>query len=143
MIRAVMLDAGPLGKIAHSRPNREVTEWLKNLLQSGAQVFLPEIVDYEIRRSLLLINSNVSITRLDDLKATLSYLPLNTTAMLRAAELWAEARRRHRPTADDKALDADVILAAQAQQVGAVIATENIGHLSLFVEAKRWREITI
>jgi len=34
-----------------------------------------------------------------------------------------------------KALDADVILAAQALQIGGFVATENVGHLSLFVEA--------
>ncbi len=43
--------------------------------------------------------------------------------------------------ADPKELNGDVILAAQAEKAEAVIATENVGHLSLFVEAKGWREI--
>jgi hypothetical protein len=29
MTNAVMLDSGPLGRIAHPRPNREITEWSK------------------------------------------------------------------------------------------------------------------
>jgi predicted nucleic acid-binding protein len=62
--------------------------------------------------------------------------------MLKAAIIWAEARRRGQPTADPKELDCDVILAAQALQIGAIVATENIGHLSLFVEARSWRDIT-
>ncbi len=61
--------------------------------------------------------------------------------MLKDAELWADARKRGRPTADLKELDGDVILAAQAQQAKAIVATENVGHLSLFVEAKDWTEI--
>ena len=61
--------------------------------------------------------------------------------MLKAAELWAQARNQGRPTADMKALDCDVILAAQALAVNGIVATENVGHLSLFVEAKDWREI--
>jgi hypothetical protein len=61
--------------------------------------------------------------------------------MLRAAALWAQARRRGRPTADPKELDCDVILAAQALEVGAMVVTDNIGHLALFVEAKSWRDI--
>jgi hypothetical protein len=40
-------------------------------------------------------------------------------------------------------LDGDVILAAQAQQVGAMVATENVAHLGLFVEAKSWRAIVV
>lgn len=71
------------------------------------------------------------------------YAPLTTEVMLKAAELWAEARRRGQPTADPKELDGDVILAAQALQAGAVVATDNVGHLSLFVEAKSWREIAV
>ncbi|HLH22492.1 MAG TPA: hypothetical protein VK066_08205 [Chloroflexota bacterium] len=72
----------------------------------------------------------------------MTYLPLTTATMQRAAELWAAARRRGMPTADPKELDGDVILAAQALQVGGAIVTENVGHLAQFVEAKSWREIT-
>jgi len=61
--------------------------------------------------------------------------------MLRAAELWAEVRRRGRPTADPQALDGDVILAAQTLSIGGRVATENVGHLSLFVEAADWNVV--
>jgi predicted nucleic acid-binding protein len=81
------------------------------------------------------------IERLNQLKSVLTYLPLDTEAMLMAAEFWAEARKLGKPTADSKALDGDVILAAQAAQANGVIATENVGHLSLFVEAASWRDI--
>ncbi len=143
MNKAVILDAGPLGRIAHPKPNPDIAAWLKQLLDSGTLVFLAEIADYEVRRNLLLTGLTPSVVRLNQLKTVLTYLPLDTPAMLRAAELWADARKQHRPTADPKELDCDVILAAQAQQVGAMVATENIGHLSLFVEARRWQEITI
>jgi hypothetical protein len=81
------------------------------------------------------------IARLNALKATLPSLPLTTSIMLRAAELWAQARRRGRPTADPKELDCDVSLAAPALAVGAMVVTENVGHLALFVAAKSWRDI--
>jgi hypothetical protein len=61
--------------------------------------------------------------------------------MLRAAELWAEARKSGMPTADPNELDCDVILAAQALEINGVVATENVGHLSRFVAAKYWRNI--
>lgn len=141
MISVVILDAGPLGQLAHPRPHPEIAEWLERLLRSGAAIILPEIADYELRRNLLLEGLIESVARLDQLKIALTYLPLTTEVMLQAAELWADARKRGKPTADPRELDCDVILAAQALQAGAIVATENVGHLSLFVEAKSWEEI--
>ena len=68
--------------------------------------------------------------------------------MLLAAELWAEVRQSGRPTADPKALDGDVILAAQAKLLSerseseVIVATTNIGHLKRFVPAADWQSIT-
>ena len=141
----VLLDASPLGRITNpiaSTINKECYQWMESLILKGVQVFVPEISDYEIRRELLRANKKQGIVRLDILKNSIGYLPITTAIMLKAAELWAQARRTGKPTADPKALDCDVILAAQALEIGAIIATENIGHLSQFVEAKHWRAIT-
>src|SRR5205085_12567780 len=61
-------------------------------------------------------------------------------ARRRAAGLWADARRRGTPTADPRSLDCDVILAAQALQAEAVVATENVGQLSRYGRALHWRD---
>jgi predicted nucleic acid-binding protein len=110
------------------------------------QVCIPEIADYEVRRELLRLDSKKALAKLDELKDTIDYVPLSTDAMLQAAAFWAQARRQGTPTADPHALDGDVILCAQARlAVGAeddfVVATTNVGHLSLFVSAKQWTEI--
>jgi hypothetical protein len=65
--------------------------------------------------------------------------------MLKAAELWADSRKKGQPTCDPKELDCDVILAAQALSVSvkAIVATNNIGHLGRFVEARKWQSISI
>ncbi|MFL6212569.1 MAG: PIN domain-containing protein [Blastocatellia bacterium] len=143
MNKPILLDAGPLGRIAHPRPNQEIAIWLGRLLSDGVPIVIPEITDYEVRRSLLLAGLIPSVQRLNALKEALIYLPLQTEVMLKAAELWAEARKSGQPTADLKALDGDVILAAQALSVGGIVATENVGHLSRFVEAAHWKDITI
>jgi hypothetical protein len=52
---------------------------------------IPEIADYEVRRELLRARREVGIRRLDQLKEALTYLPITTAVMLRAAQLWAEA----------------------------------------------------
>ena len=141
VIRPLLLDTGPLGKIAHPRPNPELLAWLVRMLRGRAEVIIPEITDFELRRNLLLEGLVESVRRLDELKAVLTYLPLSTRVMLRAAEFWARARRDGKPTADPKELDIDVILAAQAHEVRGIVVTENVGHLALFVEAKDWGEI--
>lgn len=143
MTKPLVLDTGVLGQASHPRRNREFARWFTRILATDITVFVPEIADYEVRRELLRAERHVGIARLDALKATLPYLPITTAIMLRAAELWAEACRRGRPTADPKELDCDVILAAQALAVGAMVVTDNVGHLALFVDAKRWRDITL
>ena len=142
MTKAVMLDSGPLGRIAHPRPNREIADWLEGLLSSGVVVILPEIADYEVRRNFLLEGLTKSVERLDQLKEVLIYHPLTTAVMVRAAAMWAEARKTGLPTAGDKELDGDVILAAQAEKADAIVATENVCHLARFVDAQAWRDIS-
>lgn len=140
--RTVVLDAGPLGKIAHPRRNAEIAAWFDHLLAAGFTVILPEIADYEVRRELLLAGLSRSIQRLDRLKQVIPYAPLTTATMLRAAELWAGTRHRGQPTADPRALDGDVILAAQAEQLDGIVATDNVRHLSRLVDAREWRDIS-
>lgn len=107
---------------------------------------LPEVVDYETRRVYEHRGMRRYTSRLDDLGETLTYQPLSTPAMRRAARLWGEARRSGRKTASDQALDIDMILCAQAQLLDVpehalVVATTNVKHLVPFVEAAVWRDI--
>jgi predicted nucleic acid-binding protein len=140
----VLLDTGPLGMVAHPQPDEEIVTWLARLLAEGVKVLIPEVADYEVRRELLRAGMVKSIARLDQLKATLGFLPIASEAMLKAAEFWAEARRRGRPTAHERTLDADAILAGQAATVfgkEVVVATGNPRHLARFVAASDWIEI--
>jgi len=114
-----------LGKICHPKPQAEVANWLNHLVLAHIQIFISEVADYEVRRNLLLHGKRNSIQRLDELKETFTFVPITTSVMLRAADFWAAARRRGRPTADLKELDCDVILAAQALEQAAVVATKN------------------
>ncbi|HVA45657.1 MAG TPA: hypothetical protein VNH11_04655 [Pirellulales bacterium] len=140
----VLLDAGPLGMASHPRPSSEILAWMSRHFAAGVELLVPEIADYEVRRELLRANRLQGVNRLDQLKARLGYLPITTDAMLRAAELWADARKRGKPTASDPALDADVILAAQAQCIlgkDVVVASSNPKHLGRFVAADFWQNI--
>lgn len=57
---------------------------LMGILAKGVQVRVAEIADYELRRELLRAGSAQGLSRLDQLKETLGYLPITTDAMLMA-----------------------------------------------------------
>ena len=147
----MLLDTGVLGLVTHPSNNPEPAnckKWFEARLQDGFRFYVPEIADYELRRKLLHLDSRIAIMRLDRLKSVIDYLPITTAAMLKAAEFWADARRSGLPTAPEAALDADVILAAQAAVLNdtgepgdALVVTDNVGHLDRFVAARRWRDI--
>lgn len=148
MSRIVLLDSGPLGLVSNPNLTTQAdacNQWMEGLLANGVRVVLPELADYEVRRELLRASKTAGITRLDRLVATLEYLPLTTAAMRQAAAFWAQARQQGQPTAGDKTIDGDVILAAQAVTLGAtdiVIATTNVGHIARFAPADIWHNIT-
>ncbi|MDB5349743.1 MAG: hypothetical protein JWN86_990 [Planctomycetota bacterium] len=149
MDRYVVLDSSPLGA-AVGPGNRPITircrEWLDRLKRSGTRVIVPAITDYEVRRDLIRRGVTVAITRLNALGAEFEYDPLNREILHLAASCWAQCRRKGLPTADPHALDADVILAAQAMLMGnpgdsVIVATSNVRHLARFVDARDWATI--
>jgi hypothetical protein len=88
----------------------------------------------------------MGIARLDHLATVTAFLPITTEAMRLAADLWAQARNNGWATADPKALDGDVIVAAQAltlipRPANLLVATENVTHLSRYVPAQDWHQI--
>ncbi|MHB1561744.1 MAG: type II toxin-antitoxin system VapC family toxin [Isosphaeraceae bacterium] len=122
--------------------------WLDSIEMAGVVVVVPEIADYEVRRELTRRGSRTSLTRLDYLATRLIYQPITTSIMRRAAEFWADLRRRGLPTTADSGLDADAILAAQADLIGnpgdvVTVATSNARHLARFpgIDAREWSSV--
>jgi len=151
MARLLFLDSGPLN-LALTEPGGrsgdQLRAWLDRIESAGVWIYLPEIVDYEVRRECLRSRAGERVRRLNALKRQFVYLSLSTAVMLRAAELWAEVRQRGMPTADDRAIDADCILAAQVLTATgsgdvATVATTNVRHLARFpgIVAQEWAAI--
>lgn len=154
----VILDSGVLDLL--SSPIRDIsqaeeteiyqcTEWLYSLLAKGVYVVTSEISDYEVRRKFIHIKSK-GLATLNNLKELVDFLPVSTEVLKKAAEFWAEARQNHIPTADDKNIDADMIISAQWSILsqknpgrGVFVATKNLKHLQIFVgeNALKWRDI--
>ena len=140
-----LLDTGPLGLLAHDRPAQRlpIQTWLVQQLSSGVTIYLSEVADYEVRRELTrLVQSGQlpasRLDRLDQLDRVFTYLPVSTATWKRAAALWAVARQHGKPTADPAALDADVLIAAQALEMQATVVTSNPTHLGQMVSIHPW-----
>ena len=146
----VLLDSGPLGLVTNPRAtaaSQECSFWLERIVHGNHLVVIPEIVDYELRREFLRGRMTRALTILEALSVRLAFDPITTPVMRQAAEFWAIARQRGLATADDKALDGDMILAAQAIQIEqtwdqeSVIANTNVRHLARFATAREWRDV--
>ena len=141
-----LLDSSPLGLLSNPSASSEVleiTQWSRDCILAGHRLYIPEIIDYELRRELVRAGKNQGVAKLDALAQVFNYLPLNTSDMIRAAELWALARKQGFQTGDPKKLDIDAILCAQAlnlpfPQDQIVVVTSNMRHLSNFVNSENW-----
>ena len=148
----IFLDTGPTGGITNPTPKSEEVKalqlWAKRMEQAGHTLIIPAVVDYEQRREHLRRNATASIAALDTFLAATPnrYLYLNDSAFKRAAEIWAQLRKDGLPTADAKALDCDVILAAQVLDLNLqpgtfIVATSNVGDLARMVACDIWQNI--
>lgn len=153
----VILDSGVLSLLAspiQDASEKEIyqcTEWFYSLLSKGIYVVTSEISDYEVRREFIRIQSD-GLVNLDNLRDVIDFLPLTQKVMQKAAEFWATVRQNHRPTANDKNIDADMIIAAQWNILSEeypgqtiFIATKNIRHMKIFAKenAQEWMNIKI
>jgi hypothetical protein len=130
-----------------SDDSRKCKAWLGEFVAGGVRVMVPDGADYEVRRDLFRAGRRGGLDRLDKLAWQTGYLPITTAVWRRAAALWARSRNEGYATADDSALDCDVILASQAELAAedgfeVIVATTNVGHLGRFVDARPWESVT-
>ena len=141
-----LLDTTVLSRLCYPfrEENRPLVQWFEEASRADDLLCLPEITDYETRRGLLHLafrsgrSTTRSLRHLDQLGDLLTYLPLTTSVMRRAANLWADARHMGLPTGSS--LDVDVILAAHASEISGAVVTDNLRHLGRFVPSYRWQE---
>lgn len=152
MPRTIVLDTSPLGTVTKRRgvPDADACrQWVADCRRAGHRILAPAIAYYELARELERSGNTAALARLDAFcRVPGCYLPVTDQAVHLAVKLWARARRAGIPTADPKELDCDVLIAAQALDLGLppselVVATMNIGHLSQFVSAELWTKTSL
>ena len=147
----IFLDTSPLSTVTKRKGVPEADacrQWVADCRRAGHEIIAPAIAYYEVARELERAGNVTGLARLNAFCSVPGcYLPLSDDALRLAARLWARARNAGMSTADPKELDCDVLIAAQALDQGVptsdlIIATMNVGHLSRFVTAELWTNIT-
>src|ERR1700722_13083935 len=121
----IVLDAFPTSSVSKRAGKKQPTvsdkchQWIIDCETAGHRILVPAIAYYEALRELEQRQAARQIVRLKAFcLQSKRFLPLTTANLEAAAQLWGQSRRSGRPTADPQALDADVILAAQALSIG-------------------------
>src|SRR5208337_1227637 len=119
VIRPLLLDTGPLGKIAHPRPNPEVLAWLVRMLRGRVEVIIPEITDFELRRNLLLEGLVNPLASTEYLEANLPVVVIQTIGF-KGAE-FAKSSNHYRTTlrAPDRPVRRGILPRLRRIQAGA------------------------
>lgn len=110
----VILDSKPLGEICNSLNQAKTRPLIQFLRERKIALRVAEITDYELRRELNLQKLTKGINNLNKFRQRQEIIPLDSESLLVATDLWAELRREAQPTADNKNIDCDVIMVAQA-----------------------------
>jgi hypothetical protein len=157
MPRFIVLDTFPLSSTAKPPPRpgelpsalNQCHDWVKHCIRAGNRIVAPSVCYFETLRELERLNATAQISRLKQFCFTVPnrYISIADAHLELAAKFWAQARKAGSPTADEQSLDVDMTLAAQAVMLGIptnnlIIATTNVSHLTQFVPADFWSNIT-
>lgn len=129
---AYLLDTNVVTELL--KRNAHVVNRYRSALENGEQVYFSAVAYYEIKRGLLHLGASRQLRQLDeDFKNVLLWISVSDEAWDRAAQLWAECRKQGRPHDDD----GDLLIAAQANLLGATVVTRNtkdFSHLQTAIE---------
>lgn len=102
-------------------------------------LILSPVVEFEIRRGLRHLDLASVEKQFDRAARALRYSPFGRGTWLKAAELWAHSRRSGVVISD-----ADVLIAAQAIELEAVLVTDNEKHFEVFkplgLTVENWKQ---
>jgi hypothetical protein len=153
MARSIILDTFPLSCVGKPKESTQgeadfCREWVFACVLAGNLIYVPEICYYETLRELERRQAATQIKKLKNFCIAEEYrfIRINSYHLEEAAKLWGQTRNMGKTTSDDKGIDGDMILSAQALSLKIppsdfVVATTNVDHIGIFIPAEEWRSI--
>jgi len=126
-----------------------VKDRLQEVLSQNALIIISPVVFYEAARLLYHKKAWKQLDALKRLASLFDWRDLDRAAWDLAAQLWARCRHRGRPTGrgrcrhrgrpTGRGVDADVLIAAQAKLLEAIVVTNNVRHFDyLGIRHQTW-----
>lgn len=119
----LLLDSNTVNYLLRSREPAS-TQFVR-AVEEGHTFFSCDVVEYELRRYLLLKEATRQLQRYEALLQHWMPLSLNRDDWHRAAELWADLHRR-----GTSIEDRDLLIATAALKVEATLVTSNVRHFA-------------
>lgn len=135
---AYLLDTNVISCILKRRADAQrINDKLQSLLKQNALILISPIVFYELARLLYKKQEKKHLAFLEGLITRFEWIDLKRTTWTLAAQFWANCRKKGTPTGEG--FDADVLIAAQAKEQGAIVVTNNVRHFQyLGVNYESW-----
>ncbi|MCG8457599.1 MAG: PIN domain-containing protein [Holophagales bacterium] len=128
----LLLDSNIVIYILRNRP--EVVDRLEQAVERRFELLLSVVVDYEVRRYLVLKSAVRQLRRFEALTSTWTVAGLEPRDWREAAEAWAQLHRRGRSIEDR-----DLLIGITSLNRGATLVTANHRHFRpLGVELEDW-----
>ncbi len=150
----LLLDTNVLRRLCHPNRHADVQAWYRGWVNYGhaggeVEFVISAIADYELRRGYIYRldqshDARTSLENLDELCEVWDVQQISARNFREAARLWADARRGGYSTAPEHDVDWDILIAAQAKEIPAVVVTSNEKHLIRYnVDARDWNKIPV
>jgi predicted nucleic acid-binding protein len=155
----LLLDTNLLRRLCHPSGHKDVQSWYRGWINHGlaggdVEFVISAVADYELRRGYMYAlgrrnDARQSLSQLDELCGLWEVQQISPRNLRDAAAMWADARRKGTPTASDRDVDWDILIAAQAKElaerttgVRVVVVTSNAKHFEVHgADAKDWHEL--
>ena len=112
-----------------------VSQRLTDFVSAGHRIYLCQPVYYEIMRGLLKINATRKLRFFQNtIMPLLDWLPLTDADWRQAAQFWADTR-----SAGKQLSDTDLLVAALAKRLDAIIISNDADFDALPVKRENWR----
>lgn len=134
----LLLDTNVLARILHPRRHRETQEWFRSLVNLRPpvnEICVSTITLYELKRGLRRVGAKKTLEQLDRLVRELRLLPVTASTAERAANLRSRLDVPGSLPENVIIADADLLIAAQAAEEGAILVSSDEGLVALRAQA--------